>query len=128
MPQNQAILIHERWLHDGLRHIEFQLKSTSYLTSSHERQLGRMASRDIRTALNQLETCKVQEWERQYTIIKEQSVPVIDTCMKISLTILVTILTFSFSATYVSARTLIMEPLTCISFLLVSFQTSLPKL
>ena len=120
-PQNQAILIHERWLRDGLCRIEFQLKSTSYQTSSHERLLGRMVIRDIRTALDQLEKCKGREWDRQYTVVKEQSVLIIDTCKRISLIIFVTILTFKFSATYLSARTLIMEPLTCISFLFVSF-------
>jgi hypothetical protein len=82
-PQNQAILIHERWLRDGLHRIEFQLRSTRNQTSSHERLLGMMVIRDIKTALDQLEKCKAEEWDRQYTVVRDLTAPVIDTCEKI---------------------------------------------
>jgi hypothetical protein len=78
-PQNQAILTHERWLQDGLRRLEFQLKTTRHQTSSHERLLGVMVIRDIRTALDQLEKCKAEEWDKQHTAIKDRSAPVVDT-------------------------------------------------
>ena len=79
VPQNQAILTHERWLQDGLRRIEFQLKTTRRETSSHERLLGVMVIRDIRAALDQLEKCKAEEWDRQHAAVKEKSAPLIDT-------------------------------------------------
>ena len=120
-PQNRPILIHERWLRDGLCRIEFQLKSTKYQTSSHERLLGKMVIRDIRMTLDRLEECKVEEWNRQYTVVKERTILVVDTCKMVHLIMSAITLTFRFSATYMSSRTLLMESLTCITFLFVSF-------
>jgi hypothetical protein len=78
-PQNQAILIHERWLRDGVRRVQHQLDSTKYQTSSHERLLAAIVIRNIRRALEQLEIFKAEEWERQYKLAKERTAPVIDT-------------------------------------------------
>ena len=77
-PQNQAILIHKRWLRDGVRRIQFQLNSSKYQTSSHERLLAAIVIRNIGMAVDQLENFKAEEWERQYKLAKECTV--IDTC------------------------------------------------
>jgi len=79
-PQNQAILIHERWLWDGVCRIQFQLNSRKYPTSSHERLLAAIVIRNIKMELDQLEIFKTEEWERQFKLVKERSAPVIDTC------------------------------------------------
>jgi len=78
-PQNQAILIHERWLRDGVHRVQFQRDSIKYQTSSHERLLAAIVIRNIRRALDQLEIFKAEEWERQYKLAKERTAPVIDT-------------------------------------------------
>jgi hypothetical protein len=111
-PQNQAILIHEGWLRDGLRRIEFHLKSTRYKTSSHERLLGTMVMRDTRTAIEQLEKCKAEEWARQYAVMKERKAPVIDTCEKIHLIVL-RMLTLVFSHLCVFSNTYNGTPYMC---------------
>ncbi len=81
-PQNQDIIIHEQWLRDGLRRIQFQLNSlaSKYQTSSHERLLAAMVVRNIRMALDQLENLKAEDWDRQYKLVRECNAPVIDTC------------------------------------------------
>jgi hypothetical protein len=105
-PQNQAILIHERWLRDGLRRLEFQLKTTRHQASSHERLLGVMLIRDMRAALDLLEKCKTEEWDRQYALLTERSAPVIDTGEKTRLIMSGTKTDlFVFSLLYVCSNT-----------------------
>ena len=80
-PQNQDIIIYERWLRDGLRRIQFQLNSLAgnYQTS-HERLLAAVVVRNIRMALDQLQNLKAEEWDMQYKLVAERNAPVIDTC------------------------------------------------